>query len=430
MATIEPVALRFVLPELTGEVPSPPHDALSATARRQHLADHPRSYLGVTRSPDDIEDGSSDPAADALLAGRRHLEVLLADGVFGPTSEPNFFIYRLELDGHRQTGLVCGVATADYDIGMVRIHERINQSRADHLATHMRVVGAQSSPIALAFKSRPEVVALISETVETSSPFLDFIDDQGLRQQLWAVADSEGVELVRDRLANAPLYLIDGHHRAAAASKDKAGSAQNDTADLEQAASASNPAGPHLMLSTLFPYEELRSQAFHRFLTGLDSDFLPRLTARFSSRETDDPETVAERSESELAFGTRVQGPGDSASTVHWTLLDVPLDVHASSDLDNIDPIRLTRQVLGPMLGIDEGTSDPRLSYRPGLADADSIAEITLNPDETIFLMRPVPMDVLMDASDEGLVMPPKSTYFMPKVRSGLFVRLVDESLS
>ncbi len=410
MATVLPVSLRFVLPELTAEVPSPPHDALSATARRKHLHDHPLSYLGVTRAPEDVEGPSDDPAADALSAGRSQLEAMLAQNVFGPPGEPNFFVYRLEDHDHRQTGLICGVATDDYNAGTVRIHERINQSRASHLASHLQVVGAQSSPIALAFKSRPAVVELIEETVTTTEPFLDFVDDQGLRQQLWTIEQAGSIDLVRDGFAGQPLYLIDGHHRAAAASTDLA-------------TSNSDGREPHLMLATLFPYEELRNQAFHRILTGLGPDTSAELGRRFATRVAEDPLAVADRAPSELAFGLP---DGDS---IRWLLIDVPIDPHASSDLDNIDPIRLGRQVLAPMLGIEEPTTDHRLSYRPGLADAASISDIELDKDEAIFLMRPVPMDVLMDASDEGLVMPPKSTYFMPKVRSGLFVRIVDPTL-
>ncbi len=183
------------------------------------------------------------------------------------------------------------------------------------------------------------------------------------------------------------------------------------------------------MLSTLFPFEQLRNQAFHRILTGLDRDrFRSELVARFATRQTNDPDQVAARGPSELAFGIP-SGQTAPHDAIDWLLLDVPFDLHARSDLDNIDPVRLGNQVLGPLLGIDEATSDPRLSYRPGLADAETIADIELEPDEAVFLMRPVPMDILMDASDEGLVMPPKSTYFLPKVRSGLFVRIVDHEL-
>ncbi|MGH1490656.1 MAG: DUF1015 family protein [Acidimicrobiales bacterium] len=417
MASVEPVALRFVLPELVDEVPSPPHDALSIEARRQHLADHPRSYLGVTRSPDDMDPTSADPASDALAAGRQQLETMLADGVFGPVIDPSFYVYRLIQGGWSQTGLVCGVATTDYDSGVVRIHERISQNRAQHLARHLQVVGAQSSPIALAFRSNPAVVGIIDEAVAAGQPFLDFEDDMGLRQQLWPITDASQTEQIRAAFSEANLYLIDGHHRAAAASADRA---------------MATPAeqGNHLMLSTLFPYEELHNLAFHRILMGFDAATIEaELNGNFACRTTVDPDEVTARGPSELAFGRPLFPADESEPDMVWTVFELPFASDAAEALDNIDPVRLGRQVLRPLLGIDETASDHRLSYRPGLDDPAAVAALRVREDEALFLMRPVPMATLMKASDDGLVMPPKSTYFVPKVRSGLFVRIIDPEL-
>jgi uncharacterized protein (DUF1015 family) len=435
VATVDPVSLRFILPELTGEVPSPPHDALSAEDRRQHLADHPWSYLGVTRSPDDVEPGSPDPATDALNAGRAQLETMLAEGVFGPPTAPGYFVYRLIEGGHQQTGLVCGVATDDYDSGVVRIHERISQARAQHLARHMQIVGAQSSPIALAFRSNEPVRAAMARAVEAAPPFLDFEDPDGLRQQLWAIADADDRRRIADGLAPSNLYLIDGHHRAAAASADRAIApwAEQDG---------------HRMLAALFPIDELRNLAFHRIVSGLDADRIEDLlNDRFSARTTTDPAEVAEREPTELAFGRPVtpvepaevptrdgmqkhqRGRGPTPAAMRWTLFDAPLTSQAVDGLDNIDPVRLARQVLRPLLDIDETGSDPRLGYRPGRDDADAVASLRVRDGEAAFLMRPVPMATLMKASDDGLAMPPKSTYFVPKVRSGLFIRIIDPDL-
>lgn len=421
MAAVQPVALRFILPELTGEVPSPPHDALSAEARRQHLIDHPRSYLGVTRSPDDVDPESNDPATDALNAGRRQLETMLAEGVFGPVTKPSYFVYRLIQSGHQQTGLVCGVATEDYDNGVVRIHERISQSRAQHLARHLQVVGAQSSPIALAFRENSLVEEVIAETVAARAPFLDFEDGEGLRQQLWAIVDQVEIDRVRRSFDECNLYLIDGHHRAAAASADQAMSPPAEHAG-------------HLMLSTLFPVDELSNLAFHRILAGVDADLVETLLAEhFSSRATDDPNEVNSRRPSELAFGRPISAAepdeANEPGGMRWTLFETPFASDAPDALDNIDPVRLARNVLRPLLDIDETASDPRLSYRPGHDDVEAISGLRVRPDESLFLMRPVPMTTLMKASDDGLVMPPKSTYFVPKVRSGLFVRIVDPEL-
>lgn len=411
MARVVPLTLRFVRSELTGEVPSPPHDSLTPAARREFIAAHPRSYLGVTRAPDDVDEEDEGAGDDVLAAGKRFLDQLLADDVFDPETDPAYFIYRLEQGDHCQTGLVCGVATADYDSGTVRVHERVRTERAGHLARHLRVVGAQSSPIALAFDALPMVTEIMAAVAGVDEPILDFSDDSGLRQVLWQITDPAQTAVIDGAFGDRPLYLIDGHHRAAAASADLA--AHPDEASDE-----------HLMLATVFPHEELRSHAFHRVLTDVDPVAIESdIAAGFATRSTADPAVVDARTDNEIALalpGAEVDDPP------RWLLIDVPIDEHDAIGLGNIDPVRLSTHVLHPLLGIDESGADARLSYRPGTADRDEIASIRPRQGEVLFLMRAISTATLLAVSDAGLVMPPKSTYFQPKVRSGLFVRLID----
>ena len=401
MVAVEPVSLRFVRPEWSHEVPSPPHDALSAEQRRQHLIHHPHSYLGVTRSPEDIEPGTPYPAEEAMRQSRASLEALLERGVFGPANPPGFYLYRLEEGGHRQTGLVCGVASAAYDAGQVRIHEQIKRSRADLLARHLAQVGAQSSPIAMAFQSVPAVETLIARITAETTPFLDLVDD-GLRQQLWTVDHPDDVALACAALASE--HLFDGHHRAAAASS-------------HQRMTGSNG---HLMLSVLFPFSELHNLAFHRIVQDVDGErLLARLRDRFTVREARTADEVAARPHGSI--GVAVGG-----EPVRWFLVDLPPPPMGALD---IDPVRLSRPVLEPLLELDETAADGRVVHRPGRGDAEAVAAVRLAAGQVGFWMRPVPADVLLHVADRGGTMPPKSTYFVPKVRSGLFVRLTDPEL-
>ncbi|MEM9561116.1 MAG: DUF1015 family protein [Actinomycetota bacterium] len=403
MVAVEPVALRFVRPEWSHEVPSPPHDALSAEARRQHLIDHPRSYLGVTRSPEDVDHDTVDPAGEAMRLSRASLETLLAQNVFEPTRSPGLYLYRLEEPGHRQTGLICGVGSAAYDAGQVRIHERVKQPRADLLARHLDQVGAQSSPIAMAFQSSPEIESIIDRVTTTTDPFIDLLDGD-LRQSIWSVPDPRDVDAVCAALAPEHLYLIDGHHRAAAASAH------------QRLAGTTG----HLMLSVLFPFAELRNLAFHRIVAPVDGDrLLQDLGSRFATVPAT-PAEVVDRADGWI--GLAVGG-----SETHWHLVELPPP--PGWELD-IDPVRLAQHVLHPLFGIDESVGDPRLVHQPGPGDLDAVTGLQLGPGQVAFLMRPVPGDVLLHVADRGGTMPPKSTYFVPKVRSGLFVRLTDPTLS
>lgn len=411
MPDVRTLPLRILQPEWADEVPAPPHDALSRADRRRHLAEHPNSYLGVTRSADDLDVDLMlvDPAQvaqEAIRLSRDSLEELLAEGAFGPDEGGRLLLYRLDDGEHRQTGLVCGVATADYDQGRVVVHERIDRGRADFLAHHLRSVGAHSSPIALAFRRADGLRAIIERVTATAKPVLEVVEP-GLTQTLWELEDEADRAAALASVSAEALYIVDGHHRAAAASADR-----QRHPDL--------PGDPHLMLSVLFPFDQLRNQAFHRSIRPVDTaDLLDRLGSTFPLRATASLDEVVDREPGTVAIA--VGGP-----TTRWYLLDLP---PAGSDGPDIDPTRLTQHVLGPLLHIDDSAADPRLVYQPGPGDLAAMSSLEPEPDQVVFWMRPVPPADLLNAADQGLVMPPKSTYFEPKVRAGLFVRLTDPTL-
>ena len=362
----------------------------------------------MTRSPEDVDADPGDAADEAIRLSRASLEGLLAEGAFEPEAPPGFYLYRLVDPGHQQTGLVCGVAAADYEAGHVRIHEQIKQVRADILARHLSAVGAQSSPIAMAYRSAPALRAMMDRITATTEPFLDIVDGD-LRQTLWSVPDPADAELARTALASEDLYLIDGHHRAAAAATHRRLTADDG----------------HLMLSVIFPFDQLRSQTFHRVLRPIDTDeLLADLSERFPVRPAPSVDAVVERGDDWIALAI-------GGTETSWYLIELPppLAEIGGGRLD-IDPVRLRQHVLQPLFGIDESGADPRLLHRPGPDDGEAVALLRLGPGQAAFWMRPVPAEVLLEVADRGGTMPPKSTYFVPKVRSGLFVRLTDRSLA
>ncbi len=407
MAAIKPLHLDIVGRDWADEVPSPPHDALTPIQRRAHLDQHPLSYLGVTKAPEDADPQTPTTTQELLNAGRRQLEQLLDAGAFDSTDEAGYFLYRLDTETSSQCGIVCGVAVDDYDTGVVRIHEQVRTDRALHLAHHLSVVGAQSSPIALGFEASGALEGAL-EAERSDAPLVDVTSDDGLRQRVWPVIDAQHISAIESELASQPLYLIDGHHRAAAASTYRSaqlGDAHDDTFDW--------------MLCAIFPLSHLRNKAFHRVLHGIDdaAELRVQLKELFASRSVASPSEASHRGPSEIV----VRLPDDDG----WLLIDIPL-VETADDaatiIANLDTVRLATRLLGPEFDVDEAQPDGRLTYQPGFADASSLAAIVPEADEAIFIMRPVQMSELVAASDAGLVMPPKSTYFEPKVRSGIFL--------
>lgn len=410
MARLAPTSLRLIVPDWVHRVPAPAHDSLTPAERRRYIAENPHTYLSVTRSPEDLSPGEVWDPKLALLRSRSSLDQLINDGAFGPLAPAGFYLYRLTQDDHVQVGVVTVVATDDYDRGQVRIHERIRENRVQHLATQLGGLGVQSSPIALAYRPNAVVQNAIEQAMSTTEPLVDFTAADGVGQQVWSVIDNGICVLIQEALATAPLYLIDGHHRAAAASQ------------LRQ---QSTSAGADWILAAIFSSDDLRNEAFHRSLPGTDgSHLLELLRSHGPVRLVDNLDHVAERRPNELALLIpNGLGTGD------WYLVTMPeaapvtTDSEADQFLAEMETVRLEREILGPLLGIDAANAADRVTFRHGLGDKGDLERLVAGATDPIWVMRPVSVERVMDASDVGAILPPKSTYFRPKVRSGVFIR-------
>lgn len=379
MARVAPLQLRLVDPEWTDKVPSPAHDALSPAQRIAHLRDNPSSYLGVTRGPEDFEGDRTPSARELVQSGREALDRLVEAGAFGDVGGDSYYGYRLELDGWCQTGIVGGVHMDDYADGTIRIHEEIHAERAEHLALHAEVVAAQSSPVAVAYHPNRDVAAVL-ESLDGETPLLQFSMPDGLEQTVWLI-DSAYTATIRSALENSRLYLIDGHHRtAAAALRWKQG-------------------GPPWMLAALFSTDQLSNRAFHRFVTPTVSDPLAELLQLDG----------AER-------GRRGDGKGHIQVYFNREWVTVPHQA-AHRPLERLDMWQF-ENVIRPHLG--RGAT---VRYERATGDEEQLLADVDARGELLALMTAVTMPQLFAVADAGDVMPPKSTYFEPKVRSGIFLR-------
>ncbi len=407
MVAVRPLRLRLVRQEWSDRVSSPAHDALSPQERRLHLHTNPDSYMAVTRGLEDIEPGKVMTAAELLVEGRTALNRLRDVDAFGPERGDEFYLYQLIEEDRTLTGLVAGVGVEDYRTGDVKIHEHVKAQRALHLANHLSVVGAQSSPIALAHRPDDTVQRIIDAAL-TNEALVDVTLPDGLRQRVIPVTSPEDTATLRSVFDGQSLYLIDGHHRAAAAATFR---------------TAAGPGMAEWMLSALFSSDDLINLAHHRLLTppmgiarALEAMGRARRLRRCTVNE------IADRADDEVAL----------LADGEWFALTLPYADAAAEHrspqerLAALDPSRFQEQILGPLFQLDPEGSDPSLAYRAEHGSLDDLA--STNPEGSILaIMRPVSIDVLLEASDHGLVMPPKSTYFVPKVRSGVFLRATND---
>ncbi len=409
MVATEPLRLRLVADEFADRVPSPAHDSLTPEGRRAALERNPDSYLAVTRSIEDL-DPATDATIDQLLQmGRASLDRLIDLGAFESAGEPAYYAYQLETDTHCQTGLVGGVATADFVQGGVRVHEQIHHERSAHLARHLAIVGVQSSPIAVAHTPLPDLAAILERTVAHQTPDLEVESEPGFIQRIWTI-DPASSPLVTDSLRDQPLYLIDGHHRAAASIEHRR---------------LQGPGSADMTLCALFPTDELANYAFHRVLPSTigSLDTVGALTGH-GARSIAHP--------SEVVAGTDAQSDGELAmydgSTGRWWALAAPAVGGVAPSLAHLAPTRLANRfdaAFGTFA--NDGAAGQRwrdlVRYRPGVLPLEQLTTEADDRHDVLFVLPALSIESLMAVADAGLAMPPKSTYFDPKVRSGIFLR-------
>ncbi len=389
MVDFRPLPIALVKPEWAEKVVAPAHDSLTDSQRIKFMADNPDSYLSVTRSP---EPDSGDTIDSMVDLGRGALDRLLDQEVFGPVIQ-QFYVYEMHHDSVTQRAIVGGTAVDSYEAKEIKTHEEVHPERLELLTRHFEVVGAQSSPIALAHRHSDVVAEVIERACDTE--MLLEVQNYGLRQRVWAI-EPQDAELVTDALADEAFYVIDGHHRVGTAVRYMN---RND-----------NEAGKWAH-TALFAADQLNNLAYHRVLNQMTPEtFLAAIEGLEQRRSELLP---GDQAYDELAFHTGLE----------WVLVRLPVVRHAEDPLAHLDPVVLQREILGPLFDIRE--SDARVSYRPGEDQPEDVAALVLG-DGILCCMRPIEITDLLAVADAGKNMPPKSTYFSPKVRSGLFFRPLD----
>jgi uncharacterized protein (DUF1015 family) len=394
VTVVRPFPGLVVRQDWAQRVVSSMHDALEPEERAAIRAENPDSYLHVTLRTDDPDatGGPDDVAAEARAALSRLLE---ADA-FRSFPEPGCFAYRLAAAGHVQTGVVAEVPVAAFESGDVRGHEDVDPARVEALRLHFEGVPARSDPVAIMYRPTSEIAAAMKAVVD-DDPVVRIGSPDDLEQTVWRLAEDEGLRTIAAGLAEQILYVADGHHRVAA------------SIEAWKRAGAPREAG---ILCALFPTDELRVIAFHRLVQGpIDGRALRRaLDEAFVLEDIGRPDPASGSIDVYLEGG--------------W-FRAMPRDPFRPTGAAGLDVARLQDAVLGPMLGV-QASGDPRLEFASGLVPPDELARRCDESGGALFLLHPPSLDELMEVADRGDTVVPKSTYFHPKPRSGVFLRLVE----
>ncbi len=408
MTQIRAFQPRLVTSEHAGSVVGPAYDSMTPDQRRSFRSANPQNYINVMRSVDDFPVGKRPSEEQLLQENIDQLRQLLASGAYTQCDQDSVFIYQLSVDGHSQTGIVAEIPVGEYREGLVRKHEETRKDHEARLGHYLDSVGATSSPICLAYEGTNAIDGVVEELINTE-PVLDFHLPDGVQQRLWQVSDPAILDTLASGFADIHYtYLTDGHHRAAstlhhAASRHAQGKGE----------------GPwDYLLAALFPASQLRVLPFNRCVRDLKG-----LTPEAFLQKLEDDFIVEIKPVEQAVLPSR-QGQflmlmeGCSATV---TRRSEPQD---PSPVKNLDVAILQDRVLAPVLGIEDARKDPRLDYVTGDSGTEGLMQRLREGWQLGIACFPTSMGELMAVADAGEVMPPKSTCFDPKPRSGLFVRM------
>jgi uncharacterized protein (DUF1015 family) len=405
MAAIRPFRALRPARNTAAAVSSVPYDVLSTDEARQLAADNPLSFLHVTRSEIDLPPGTDPYSPQVYEKAHENLATLRANAPLVLETEPSLYFYRLRMGGHEQTGIAATFAVDEYEQDVIKKHERTRRDKEDDRTRHIVELRAQTGVVFLTYRAS-EAIDQLCRALTADGPLYDFRADDGVHHTIWRVKADDTTALV-DAFGRIPaLYIADGHHRAASAARARA----------ELRASGEARAADSF-IAVAFPDNQMQILPYNRTVKDLPGQtagqFLAALRARLPVREG----AATPRGKGEVAMfldGT-------------WHALDLsgaaPADGSRASALD---VALLQHHVLEPLLQIGDVRTDKRIDFVGGARGTSALEQAVNGGKAAVaFSLHPVTIDDLMSISDEGGIMPPKSTWFEPKLRDGLLVHTI-----
>ncbi len=404
MATLKPFAALLPNPEQAPKICELPYDVMSSDEARQIAAGNPLSFLHVSKPEIDLPRGTAVDAPEVYARGLANFQMLIAESALIQDDKPNFYLYRQIMGRHSQTGLVAAASCEEYVRGIIKKHELTRPDKEDDRVRHIETLNSQTGPVFLTYKA----VQALDDFVEnktSENPTVDFTAPDGVRHTSWKISDLEEIRFIEQQFAQIPyLYIADGHHRSAAAAR------------VYQSRKGAGHSGG--FLTVIFPHNQMQILPYNRVLKDLNgktpAQLLEALKGVFVIDANGAPAPAAKHQ-----LGLYLEG--------QWRALTFQKKFLASADaIENLDVTLLQKHVLGPIFGIDDPRTSKRISFVGGIRGTDELEKI-VNSGEfaCAFSMFPTGIGDLMDIADAGGIMPPKSTWFEPKLRDAMFCHMI-----
>lgn len=412
MADIRPFKGLRPVQEYAQEVATLPYDVVNVEEARAYK-DEEHHFYHVTRSEIDLPEDVDVHSQQVYDKAKENLNRFMEEGVLIQDEEPAYYIYRLVMNGRAQTGLVCGSSVEDYNNGIIKKHEFTRPVKEQDRINHIKTTRAQTGIVFLAYREQEDVNKLIEDWKEAHNPDYDFIAEDGIAHTIWVVNDNDTVDKITELFADKvpATYIADGHHRAASGAKVRAAMLEDGTADERS----------KYFLTAIFPDTQLLIQDYNRVVTHLNGrtaeEFIDALKEDFEVSEPLGKEQVKPEKLHEI--GMYIDG--------NWYRLTAKEGTYDDNDpIGVLDVTVLQNNVLSKLLNIDDPRTDSRVDFVGGIRGLAALEKrVDSGEMAAAFALYPVTIQQLFDIADSGNVMPPKSTWFEPKTRDGLVVKLI-----
>jgi len=413
MAIIKPFRGMRPVKEKIQEVASPPYDVLSSDEAREKTADNPNSFLHVVKPEIDL-----DPSIDiydprVYEKGKENLLRLINDGILVQDEKPCLYIYKLKMGNHTQVGLIAAASVDDYENDIIKKHEFTRVDKENDRMRHIDSLNAQTGPVFLTYRENKDIDKLIDLAMQ-KEPVYNFIGDYAVEHTVYLIEDDDLINRIVNAFKNINyLYVADGHHRSAAATrvrKERMEANPNHTGQEEY----------NYFLSVIFPDSQMQILDYNRVVKDIKDlsveEFIERIEDKFSVEQKDS----TYKPEALHTFGMYIDGK--------WYKLTAKEGSFDSSDpVASLDVAILQGNLLSPILSIDDPRTDKRINFVGGIRGLEELERLVDSGDYKVaFALYPTGIDQLLSVADSGNVMPPKSTWFEPKLASGVVIHILD----
>ena len=410
MAVIRP--FRAVRPneKVAHLVASVPYDVVNREEAAELAKGNPLSFLRVTRSEIEIRDLKDVYSSEVYQKAKLNFERLKIEAPLVQDTDPHLYIYKLTMGSHSQVGVAATFSVEDYDNDVIKKHEKTRKVKEDDRTNHIVTTEAQTGPVFLTYKAVAEIDKVVNETMKKSSPLYDFTSTDGIKHQVWVVPNDHTNTIVSEIAKVKNLYIADGHHRAASASRAQ-------KVKKEQNGNHKGDEEYNYFIAVLFPAVQLKIMPYNRVVFDLKmnkDEFLSKIKNNFSFEETGSPNPPSQKT-----FCMYMDKK--------WYLLKPGENVKPGKAVgDKLDVSTLQNFLLHPILGIEDPRTDTNVDFIGGIRGTAELEKLVNSGKASVaFSMYPVSVDDLINISDVGETMPPKSTWFEPKLRDGLLVHVI-----